>query len=279
MRSPSQRWRLSIDELTPPRRRRVRDQRRRRLDRASASATSKRSARRSPDSGRSAPPDGRAAGAAMLGRRLGLALHAQLERLEPPQQRGRRVGRRGDARPSAAAREGARCAAPAGHGRAEQRVVVAGQELRRRVHDDVGALVERVQEDRRRRRSRRRRRGPGARARASQSGSVSSGFAGASTQTMSASGGAPRLVELDDVDAPGLRAAPGSPRCRSRRLRRARSSCPAGRRRGRRRRGARAGRVEERVAALEPTERLLGGGAGRVRVALVEELARLAAPS
>ena len=42
-------------------------------------------------------------------------------------------------------------------------------------------------------------------------------------------------------------------------------------------RGARPGGVEQRVAALELAEPLLGGGAGRVAVARVEELARLAA--
>ena len=136
-------------------------------------------------------------------------------------------------------------------GRAEQRVVVAGQELGRRVHDDVGALVERAQVDRRRRRSRRRRRGPGARAGPPSSGSVSIGFAGASTQTMSASGGASRWSNSTSSGPHGS-SSPSSSRCRSRRPRRARSSR---RRRAKAgatlRRGARARRVEERVAALE----------------------------
>ena len=126
-----------------------------------------------------------------------------------------------------------------------------GQELRRRVDDDVGALVERAQVDGRRRRSRRRRRGPGG---------------PAAPPSRARERRVCRRLDPDDVGVgrrrrsgrtrrsgcPSARARGRAPRCRSRRPRRARSSCP-----GRAKAsttavaGGRPGGVEERVAALE----------------------------
>ena len=152
------------------------------------------------------------------------------------------------------------------------------QELRGRVDDHVGALVEPAQVD-----------GRGDRgiadderglrpAAGSQSGTVSSGFAGASTQTMSASaGGGPGVVafmELEDPRAerrkedrrPEVRALgerdlrPGPGEGGDDRRRRGRPRCE-----------------EQGVSALEGAELLLARGARRMGIARVEEVPRLAA--
>ena len=105
MRSPSQRHRLSIDEATPPERRLVRDQLRRRLDRARVAVC---------DVEGDQPAEARVADAlharvaleppGEVACRLGLAAHPHLQRLQPVQQGGRRVGRGREAEPQAGRR-------------------------------------------------------------------------------------------------------------------------------------------------------------------------------
>ena len=153
-----------------------------------------------------------------------------------------------------------------------------GQELRRRVDDDVGALVERAQVDRGRDgrvaddEARVGRAAPPSRA------SVSVGFAGDSTQTMSApAGGGPVWSYSTKREAPRLELAQehrgaevGALGEGDRRPGPREGEQDGGRRR-------RPGGEEERLAALELAEPGLGGRPGRMPVAGVEELARLAA--
>ena len=113
---------------------------------------------------------------------------------------------------------------------------------------------------------------------APRSGNVRNGFDGVSSQTScDALGRRAGLVELDLAEAPALErprsvTARAVVRARGERDRVARRE-ERERERGRR---GRARREEERLAAVEPRERRLGLDAGRVRVALVEEVARLA---
>ena len=165
-----------------------------------------RSGRRTPDSGRAHRRMRALGGAASSPPCRLLPVHAELERLRaraaaPPPRRATRVRPR-RVRSSWSRRELGRRASRSR--RSARRM--AGQVLRPRVEDDVGALVEAAQEDRRGRgRIADDEARDGART-ASQSGRVRSGFAGASTQTTSASRGRrPGLVVLDDLAVPTAR--------------------------------------------------------------------------
>ena len=149
MRSPSQRCRLSIDERYAAEARRVDDQPRRRLDGARlgdverdqaaeagvADVLDRRDERAGARRSRSPTRCGAASARSSVSSPRSSAAAASGEAVMPALTRSSR------------SRVGVRCARDR---RAEQRVVVAGQELRRRVHDDVGAFVERAQVDRRR---------------------------------------------------------------------------------------------------------------------------------
>ena len=148
MRSPSQRWRPSIEEWTPPRLvaltisevdgldgRGVRDVE---GDQAAVAGVAHALHRRV-----GLEPPGE------LGRGLRMAPHPRLERRQAAQERARCVGRGGDAGVHAHLLQPLGVLAACDR-RAEQGVVLAGQELRRRMEDDVGARVERLEVDRRR---------------------------------------------------------------------------------------------------------------------------------
>src|SRR5262249_24365731 len=111
---------------------------------------------------------------------------------------------------------------------------------------------------------------------ASQSGTVSTGFAGDSTHTMSASEGGAGLVVLEEAEPPPLERPEEPRRAEVRALgQRDRRPGPCEGEDDRRLRGH-AGREEERRAALGIPQPRLGLGAGRMPVARVVELAWLA---
>ena len=172
MRSPSQRWRPSIDERTPPRLVAFTIRRRRRLDGQRVGDVERDQAAvagvaHAFDRGvRLEPPR-------ELGRGLGMAAHARLERRETPQQGAGSVGRRGDARVDSQLAAGARHAR---RGRSSRRGArragrsgtssPSGGRRRRHVRAPGGRRASR--------RSRRRRRGRGGpRARPSRAASAS----------------------------------------------------------------------------------------------------------
>ena len=110
-RSPSQRWRVSIVEWTPPRLVALTISCRRGLDpprRAPSATSNEMQCRRSRDSGRSRPPRAPRAAPPSVRRRLGLARDADLERLQAAQQQPGGVGRGDDpgARPELAQARG-----------------------------------------------------------------------------------------------------------------------------------------------------------------------------
>ena len=124
--------------------------------------------------------------------------------------------------------------------------------------------------------SRRRRRGRRCARSASQSGIVSTGFAGASTQTRSASGRRAGLVVLDVGDAPAARAAAAACSCRSSALGERDRRSGSREREQHRRRRAHAGRIEQRVAAFAARRARSPRRRRRVVVARVVEASRLA---
>ena len=148
MRSPSQRWRPSSEEWTPPR-----------LVAFTISAVAVSTASASVDVERDQAAVARVAHAldrgvgleppGELGRGLRVPPHPRLERRETAEQRARRVGRRGDAAFTAHRFRRSACSLARDRG-AEERVVLAGQELRRRMEDDVGAPLQRLEVDGRR---------------------------------------------------------------------------------------------------------------------------------
>ena len=113
---------------------------------------------------------------------------------------------------------------------------------------------------------------------ASQSGTVSTGFAGDSTQTTSAGGGVP-VWSYSTNSMPQRPSSRSSTTCRSCALGERDLRARPRQREQHGRLGRHAGRVEQRVAALELAEPSLGRGAGRVAVARVVELARSPAGS
>ena len=165
MRSPSQRQRLSIDEATPPSE----------VWFAISFVAVSTCARAVGDVEGDQPAEARVADAqhgrvlleprARSRARLGLAAHAQLERAQPAQQGGRRVGRGREAESQARVVERFRALGVARHGAPSSAFEWPVEVLRRRVHADVGALVERAQEDGRRDGRVADRRGPDARER------------------------------------------------------------------------------------------------------------------
>ena len=275
MRSPSQRCRLSIVEVTPPRLVALMISLRRGLDGARLGDVERDQAAEAGVADVLDCRDARRAGRRSRSRSRCAAACA------PRASRARAGARRpssGEAVMPALTRSSRRRAVcgVARDRRAEQRVVVAGQELRRRVDDDVGALVERAQVDGRRDRRVADDQARDGRAARPSSARVSVGFAGDSTQTMSASGGGAGLVELDEAD-PERREQPDQlPGAEVRAFGERDRRAGAGEREQNGRRRAHAGRVEQRVAALERAERFLGRDAGRVVVARVVELPRLA---
>ena len=77
-------------------------------------------------------------------RRLGLAGDSDLERLEPAEEQPRDVGCRDRARAGAELTEPRRRLRIARDEDADERVVMAGQALRRRMEDDVAPALERL---------------------------------------------------------------------------------------------------------------------------------------
>ena len=190
---------------------------------------------------------------------LGLAPHAKLEGLQAAQQEPGRI-RRGDDAGAAAERPQllGRGAVAADHG-AEQRVVVAGEVLRRAVHDEVGAVLERTQVDGRRdgRVDDHRRRVGGSRFEIRhREVRVGRRLQPDELDTLRRR---PGLVELDDAEPPRRERGEGD----------AGAVVPAAgerdrvarleQRQGERRRRTGAGREEERGAAVQLAQRGLGG--------------------
>ncbi len=308
MRSPSQRWRLSIVERDAAEARRVRDQLRRRLDRARRAVgdVERDAARRSPGSGRARRPGARPAGRRARSRSRSAA--ACGPRASP--------ARGGAARPRRARRRSpCGCATRAAARRARGRATTAPRSaswwpVRNFVaewSDDVAALLERAQVHRRRHR-RVADDEAGCAAAASKSGIVSTGFAGASTQTRSApAGGGPvwsnstsrrpqrsssRAARGAEVRALGERDRRAGPRAararrpsprpsRRRRAARRRPRARRARARPRRRSGARSARSRRRAARRRRTARSSSGRAAapcrestarpRVRLAAMAE--------
>ena len=214
--------------------------------------------------------------ASELSRRLGLAPDANLERLQPAQEEPRRVGRGDDARAAPKlAQPGRRLRIAADDG-PEEHVRVTAQVLRRAVQDEVGAVLERAQVNRRRRgrvdEHRRRVRGGGLEVGHRQEWVRRS----LEPDELDALGRRPGLVELHVLQAPALELAEES-RCpvvaafgdgdRGTGLEQSQDD---------RRRRSCTGGEEECLAAVELPEDAFGGDAGGVRVALVVELAQLA---
>ena len=85
-----------------------------------------------------------------LGRGLRLPVDARLERLEAAEEQGARVGRRDDARAGAELLQALGILLALADDCAEHDVVVAAEVFRRAVQDEVGAVLERPQVDRRR---------------------------------------------------------------------------------------------------------------------------------
>jgi len=82
-----------------------------------------------------------------LGGCLGVAGHALVECFEPAREGRSGIGRRDNPGIAAVLAQAGGSLGIARDGRADQRGMVPGQELRCRVEDDVGALVERVEID------------------------------------------------------------------------------------------------------------------------------------
>ena len=112
---------------------------------------------------------------------------------------------------------------------------------------------------------------------ASRSGNVSSGLDGASTHTRSApAGGAPVWSKSTRLESPAAEVVDEHADAVVR-VAGERDRLPVAEQAEQHaRRGGETGGEEQRVPALERSERRLGGGAGRVPVAGVRELARLA---
>ena len=279
-RSPSQRWRDSMSECDAAQARRVRDHARRRLDASRGVAVGDVERHQPAEAGiahdRHAPGARRAGARARARSRSGARRGtASVCRLRSSSQHGSGAATMPVVVAELAQARGVLLALA--HDGAEEHVVVPAEVLRRAVEDEVGAVLERAQVDRRRGGrvddDRRRMRGCGLEVGHRQE-RVRRRLEPDELHAVRRCAG---LVELDDVQPPALErreeAAGAEVRAVGERDRRAGLE-QRERERGRR---ARPGREEQRVPAVELAERLLGRDAGRVRVALVVEVARLAA--
>ena len=278
-RSPSQRARLSMTESTPPRLVAFAITPQGRLD-LSRGLGVRHVEREQPAEARVAHDLDRRVVAQPLREHLRGGrdpLHAHSKRLEAAEQQPARIRCGDDPRERAELPQPVRVLGRPADDRAEKDVVVAAEVLGRAVHREVGAVLERPQVDGRRgrrvddhaRRVRRSRLEVGHRQERVR-GRLQEDEVGAVRRR-------PGLVELDVAQAPLLE--PGEeaagpevgalgegdrlPRLEQREHQRRDRAGPGG--------------EEERVAALELAERVLGRDPGRVRVALVVEAARLAA--